>query len=406
MRIALVNQFFPPDLAPTGHLAASLAQHRVAEGDVVSVICGRGPYVRGSPVARGSSDANPRDFRLWTPGLGKDSVLRRVLDYAWFYLTAAVRLLLLPRQDVIIALTTPPFIAWAGVLHRVLHRSSRLILWCMDCYPEALTRAGLIGEHGVIARFLRWQNRMLFRQIDHAVCLDEAMRRLLFGQYVRPGGAPSTSVIPNWEPVGRFRASPSPMKWELADQLGLGSRLLVLHIGNAGYGHDFATVAEAAEALRDEPVSFLFVGGGERWKSLQQAKRERALSHWHLRSYLPAAELNEAMAAADCALITLRDAFLGVISPSKLHAALAMGLPILYIGPEGGNVDQAIRRFDCGVSLRHGDAQGVADFLRRLQQDDSYAAGLRRRAHMAFEAAYSDRTTLPAFDRVIQGQPG
>ena len=56
---------------------------------------------------------------------------------------------------------------------------------------------------------------------------------------------------------------------------------------------------------------------------------------------------------------------LGVMSPSKLHSNLAMGLPILYVGPEGGNVDEAIRRFGCGVSLRPGQTQEVADFIAR-----------------------------------------
>ena len=32
------------------------------------------------------------------------------------------------------------------------------------------------------------------------------------------------------------------------------------------------------------------------------------------------------------------------MSPSKLHANLAAGLPVLYVGPEGSNVDEAIKR--------------------------------------------------------------
>jgi len=101
-----------------------------------------------------------------------------------------------------------------------------------------------------------------------------------------------------------------------------------------------------------------------------------------------------AMAAADCALIVLRNSFLGVINPSKLHAALAMGLHILYVGPAGSNVDDAIRRFDCGISLRHGDVQGAVEFLRRLGSEAAYAEDLRRNARDAFEAAYSDSKAL------------
>jgi hypothetical protein len=47
MRLTLLNQFYTPDVAPTGQLAASLARHRAALGDQVTVITGRGGYVPG-----------------------------------------------------------------------------------------------------------------------------------------------------------------------------------------------------------------------------------------------------------------------------------------------------------------------------------------------------------------------
>ena len=42
------------------------------------------------------------------------------------------------------------------------------------------------------------------------------------------------------------------------------------------------------------------------------------------------------------ALITLDERSIGVMSPSKLHANLAAGLPVVYVGPQGSNVDEAI----------------------------------------------------------------
>lgn len=92
---------------------------------------------------------------------------------------------------------------------------------------------------------------------------------------------------------------------------------------------------------------------------------------------------------------------LGVMSPSKLHSSLAMGLPILYIGPLGSNVDEAIENLQCGVSLRHGDIAGVVEFLDTLATDRRARAGYRARARQAFETAYSDKQALPKFDRII-----
>lgn len=406
MRLTFLNQFFPPDLAPTGQLAASLARYRAEQGDEVTVVTGKGRYVPGPESDAAEPIASLRVHRLWTPGLGKGTTARRLIDYAGFYLAAALRMLWLPRQDVIVSLTTPPFIAWAAALHRRLHPSTRLVLWNMDCYPEALIRADLIPERGRGARLLRWQNRRLFRQLDHVICLDSAMEQLLTSLYIRAERPVPTTVIPNWEPAARFPPADARPEWLLAGQLDLKSRLCVLHVGNTGYGHTFDTIAEAAELLQEDPVAFVFVGGGARWSWLETTKHERGLVHWHLIPYQPEDQVKAAMAAAGCALITLRDSFLGVISPSKLHAALAMGLPILYVGPEGSNVDEAIRRYGCGASLRQGDVQGVVGFLRRLGRDAAFAEALRQRARGAFESAYTDVQTLPSFDRVIGGLAG
>jgi colanic acid biosynthesis glycosyl transferase WcaI len=103
------------------------------------------------------------------------------------------------------------------------------------------------------------------------------------------------------------------------------------------------------------------------------------------------------MAGADGALITLDDRSLGLMSPSKLHANLAAGLPVLYVGPAGSNVDDAILAFDCGTSLREGDVDGLLAAVRGLRDDDE----ARVRAREAFEQAYSDTAVLPRFDAYL-----
>ena len=76
--------------------------------------------------------------------------------------------------------------------------------------------------------------------------------------------APATlpiSVIPNWENAQQFPADAQVTPWPGIKELGLSDQFVVLYLGNAGYGHEFDTVLNAAERLRDEPVTFLFVGG-------------------------------------------------------------------------------------------------------------------------------------------------
>lgn len=405
MRLALINQFYLPDLSPTAHLAASVAQHRAARGDRVTVLAGTGSYIGtriGGPSRRGE---NPRVLHLWTPSLGKDSLGRRLLDYGVFYLQAAVLAITLPRQDVMILMTTPPYIALAGLLHKLLHPNTRLVLWNMDCYPETAERAGLMPRGSLLSRILRWVNRLIYRRLDSVVCLDRAMRDLVSPAYTR-GGRPPVHVLSNWEPYGLFPREFKPAGGRPAGTLDRRARLVVTYLGNAGAGHRFETILDAAARLAAESIAFLFVGGGSAWHPLQTEVQQRGLSNVVLLGYVPKDETPGVLAGSDVALITLRDSMLGVMSPSKLHASLAMGLPILYLGPPGGNVDDAIRQYGCGVSLRHGDTEGVVAFLQRLGGDPSFLGSLRSNARHAFEAEYNDQVALPKFDAWIDSPEG
>jgi glycosyltransferase involved in cell wall biosynthesis len=160
-------------------------------------------------------------------------------------------------------------------------------------------------------------------------------------------------------------------------------------------------VLDAAARLEDDAL-FLFVGGGHRWTQLEDEVAASALGNIALRGYVPKDETPAVMAGADLALITLDDRGLGVMSPSKLHANLAAGLPVVYVGPEGSNVDEAITRYGVGRSLRHGDVDGVVRAVRELAADPE----ARKRARAAFDDHYSDEAVLPAFDRVLDRDTG
>lgn len=411
MRITIINQFYTPDISPTAHLAASLAEHRVGKPhkDELRIISSAGGYVPQSNAKAESMFDNPRIHRLWTPRLGKSSTLKRCIDYGVFYLSAAMTSLTMPRQDLIISLTTPPFIAWTAVLHKFLHPSTRLFLWNMDCYPELAERSGKLNERGWAARFMRRMNRALFRRMERIVCLDQAMVDLLNEHYAPPDKALPTTIIPNWEPAAffpRVALKPGPKRevWDGVERLHLAGRFVVLYLGNAGYGHEFDTALDAAAMLADEPVTFLFVGGGSRWEEIERGVEQRGLTNVALHGYVPKDMTRLVMQSADCALITLRDRILGVMSPSKLHSNLAMGLPIVYIGPEASNVDEAIRKYDCGISVRHGNPAEVAAYIRGLMNDEAKLAAAREKARFAFDAAYCDTVTLKRFDDVIAGK--
>ncbi|MGQ0616934.1 MAG: glycosyltransferase family 4 protein [Acidimicrobiia bacterium] len=440
MRIAVLNQFYAPDQSPTAQLAASLAEHRAAMGDDVTVLTGAGDYVgdrapthretggraerdrragrasasspggdgcgaqpHDSSAGAGAGDRRrPRVVRLWHPGTRRRSTVARLADYLSFCAGALVRAVALRRQDVVVVMTTPPFLLVAAIAHKVLHPGTRVVLWSMDCYPDVAERYGTIRPGGPLSRVLAACNRALYRRLDHVVCLDGAMRDLLASRYRAAPGRPEMSVVPNWERVDLFPPAGADVEpWDGYAERVLAGRFVVLYQGNLGYGHRYDSVLAAAARLVDEDVVFLFVGGGFRRRALEADAEAAGLTNIVLRPYLPKSETPGLLAGAGASLILLDDAALGVMSPSKLHSSLAMGVPVLYAGPRGSNVDEAVERFGCGFSVRADDVDALVAALRTLRDDPAEAETMGRRARAAFEEAYSDVVALPCFDAVL-----
>jgi colanic acid biosynthesis glycosyl transferase WcaI len=238
------------------------------------------------------------------------------------------------------------------------------------------------------------------RRVDHVVAADDAMLQRVLNGYAH-AGRPGGSVIPNWEPAARFPRDRRPTPWAGYREAALEDRFVVLHTGNFGVGHRVGGIADAAASLADDGVTFLFVGGGVRVPELVADVERRNLRNVRFHGYVPRAETGGVLAGARCALISLDDRSLGIMSPSKMHSSLAMGLPIVYAGPPGTNVDEAILRYGCGFSLRQGDADGLATAIRLLCQDPELREEQSRNARKAFEEAYCDARTLPQFDALL-----
>src|SRR5579864_3687169 len=130
MQVLLINQFFWPDTAATGHLLADVSREIDPELHAVTVLCGRSVY--------GEVDAgSPPPVRVVQCGgvtfsRGK---IGRLVSYASFFAGAAMRGIRGERPALVVTLTTPPLVSLLGTLLKTL-RGSRYFIWEMDLYPD------------------------------------------------------------------------------------------------------------------------------------------------------------------------------------------------------------------------------------------------------------------------------
>ena len=174
MKILLLNQFFPPDLAPTGQMAADLAEDLVSAGQSVTVVTSRGDYLGGDKRDARSDWRGIEVHRVAATSLGKRTLAHRALDYSSFYASAGWKLRRLPPPDVIVAMTTPPLIAAAALGAR--HKGTKLVYWVQDLYPEIAVAFGAIGESALHTRAMARVSRKVMQASAKVVVLGEAMK--------------------------------------------------------------------------------------------------------------------------------------------------------------------------------------------------------------------------------------
>src|ERR1700679_1979048 len=117
MNILILNQAFYPDVVSTAQHATDLALALTEAGHDVSVICSRRAYDEPASVfPRRQIWRAIRITRVSATGLGKAAKWRRAVDFASFLVTCAFRLLLSPRVDVIVTLTSPPLLSFVAAL--------------------------------------------------------------------------------------------------------------------------------------------------------------------------------------------------------------------------------------------------------------------------------------------------
>jgi glycosyltransferase involved in cell wall biosynthesis len=172
MRILVINQFFWPDLAPTGQYLCDLTRHLAANGHEVTVICSGGAYAKAD--AAGSEPPPVRIIRV--PGTRfKRGALSRLFSYSAFFAGVLWHQMRVPRPDIALTMTTPPLLSVAGWILKML-RGSRHFIWEMDLFPDVLVTVGALPENGTVTRILGWISDSARRHSDGVIVLGPCMR--------------------------------------------------------------------------------------------------------------------------------------------------------------------------------------------------------------------------------------
>lgn len=397
MKILLLNQCFWPDVVATAQQLSMLARRLSERGHEVTVIAGRRGYDNPTVVFPKRERWHEIDIsRIWSLGTDKRSRWRRALNFASFLFTLTGRLLITPRHDVVVALTSPPLISWVGSIFTRL-KGGQLVFWSMDLNPDEAIAAGWLNENSLTAKFLaRLLNSSLHRAAA-IVALDRFMKERIVAKGVAPE---KVEIIPPACDDGVHFDQQGREAFRLEHHLA--GKFVVMYAGNHSPCHPLDTVLEAAGELKTrDDISFVFTGGGRQLDRVRQFAETRKLSNIQCLPYQPLSRLSALLSSADLHLIVMGDSFRGIVHPSKIYNILAVGVPFLFIGPRDSHVTEIIANItnnQVAKHARHGEAKRIAEII--LNSSQQQTGGMPVANHEA--GAFLADTIYARFINVIE----
>ncbi|MGD0390720.1 MAG: hypothetical protein ABSC42_17385, partial [Tepidisphaeraceae bacterium] len=112
-------------------------------------------------------------------------------------------------------------------------------------------------------------------------------------------------------------------------------------------------------------------GGGSGKMEVEDYIRNKNLSNALSLPYQPLNELKHSLAAADVHVVSLGQNMVGIIHPCKIYGAMAVGRPILFLGPKPSHIGDLLEHHDIGIHVSHGNVPGVIAAIRRFRQMSS-----------------------------------
>lgn len=371
-RLALVTQYFPPEVYPQ---PLWLAQAMREQGFDVHVCTSIPNYPTGVVLdgysARRTAREDVDGFRVTRSPVfpsHDSSAVGRIANYLSFAAGASwTGRRILASADASLVWATPATVGGPALVAKLRH-GTPYVLYVQDLWPDSVFATQFLTQPTVrraAEAGLDPYLRLLYRHAAKVVAITPGMRETLVER-----GIPEekVGVVYNWvdesvmrpvEPNGRLRA---------AAGLPAAGGFVMSFAGNVGVAQSLGSWVQAMARLRDLPDTYLvLVGSGSERARLEDQVRRESLDTVRFVDPVPAAEVSEFIADADVAVLSLADVPLFHITlPSKTQAALAQGKAIISSAP--GETTDVVRRAGAGWVATPGDPDSIAGAIRAARE--------------------------------------
>jgi glycosyltransferase involved in cell wall biosynthesis len=399
-RLLFISQVYVPDPASVGQHMADAAEAMAARGShVVVLTSARGYEDPGIKYPRHECLAGVDVVRLPLASFGKRTLAHRVLGQGLFLLQVIVRGLFVRRLTGLVVSTSPPMASFAAVVIGFIRRVP-ITYWLADLNPDQLIVLGKASPRSPLVLAMKWLNRRILSRAADVVVNDRFMAERIEKQYHVNG---RVEILPPW-PHHEALNETSPADNPFRLKHNPSERFVVMYSGNHSPASPVTTLLQAALRMRDDPrFLFMFIGGGLGKHEVDAAIAADRLTNVTSLPYQPLDQIKFSLSAADLHVVTLGEHMPGIVHPCKIYGAMAVGRPILLIGPRPSHAADLIDRYQIGWQVDQGDISGTITAIRHASSLPSAArAEVGERARAAVRDRYSKARLRDAFCDVIE----
>lgn len=392
MQLVMLTQVYPPDPAAVGQHFEDAAVRLAERGHRVTVYTADRDY--DNPTIKYDSTSrhrNVRVVRLPFTSFGKRTILHRLLGQGLYLIQVYLRLLIKRGVDGVVLTTIP---ATTGLMYLVLRAIRRFptLYWVMDVNPDQAVAMGAFAPRSLPVAVLKSANQRLICGSKSVVVLDRYMRQRILRQYVmQEHQSGKVEVIPPWPLSAHIRPversdNPFLERHNLQEK-----RCIFMYSGNHSLVHPLKTLLEAIgkhKARRD--LSFLFVGGGRGKRDVEAFIEAEQPDNAMSLPYQPLDTLSHSLSAADVQIVVMGEKMVGIVHPCKIYGAMAVGKPVLFIGPKASHLGELVAFYGFGWTVEHGDVErlvSLIDEIASMPREEREAMGTKGR--QALEKSYS-----------------
>ncbi len=179
--------------------------------------------------------------------------------------------------------------------------------------------------------------------------------------------------------------------------------LTLLYSGNFGLGHDLDTILRAVSILNfDTSLRTMLVGDGKGLRDIQRLVAELKLDNIFFHPPVTLYELPLLLASGDIHIVAQKPNTEGLIVPSKVYGTLAVGRPVLFVGPEQCEVAHIVQDSGCGFVVAPGDVKAAAKALRTLVLDNELRRMMGERAKKYYLERFGCQRSVSLIIDVIE----